>query len=97
MDETTIREHVQRHADAVVAGDMETVIGDFSEELRPHAPQMAGLLPKPVTAAEVESLEVGDPTSVAHIRYDGDDASLTIRSEWQVVDGRPTITAGAPV
>jgi hypothetical protein len=35
MDERRTREHTQAHADAVVRGDMDTVVGDFSEELSP--------------------------------------------------------------
>jgi len=35
MDETTIRDHIQQHADAVARGDMDAVVADFAEELRP--------------------------------------------------------------
>ena len=35
MDDRKTREHIQAHADAVVRGDMDTVVADFSEELRP--------------------------------------------------------------
>jgi ketosteroid isomerase-like protein len=48
MDETAIRDHVQQHADAVARGDMDTVVADFAEELRPEVPQIAkSLLPEP--------------------------------------------------
>lgn len=40
MDERRTRDHVQQHADAVVNGDMDTVLADFSEELRPQVPQI---------------------------------------------------------
>jgi hypothetical protein len=68
MDDTSTREHIQKHADAVLNGDMDAVIADFSEELRPQAPELAKALPLPVTAAEVLSVEVGDTETVAHIR-----------------------------
>ena len=97
MDEATVKDHVQKHADAVVQGDFDAVTADFTEEMRPQVPQIAQVLPQPVTEAEVLSVEVGDPVSVAQIKYTGDSGSVTIRSEWQDEDGRPRIVAGAPV
>jgi hypothetical protein len=97
MDEQKTRSHVQEHADAVVRGDMDAVIADFAEELRPQVPQIAQSLPQPVTAAEVLSVEVGDPESVAEIRYTGESGNVTIRSRWREVDGRPSIVAGEPL
>jgi hypothetical protein len=96
MDESTTRRHVQEHADAVVRGDMDHVVGDFVEEMRPQVPQIAQSLPLPVTSAEVLSVEVGDE-SVARIRYTGESGSVTIQSRWRDVDGRPEIFAGEPV
>lgn len=83
MDDATIREHIRRHADAVVRGDLDTVLADFSEELRPQAPQLARALPRPVSSAEVLSVDVGDSESVALIRYAGDSGAVTIRSHWR--------------
>jgi hypothetical protein len=97
MDDTTTRSHVQAHADAVVRGDIDHVVSDFIEEMRPQVPQIAQSLPQPVTSAEVLSIEVGDEESVARIRYTGDTASVTIQSHWRDVDGRPEIFAGQPV
>jgi hypothetical protein len=97
MDEQKTRSHVQDHADAVVRGDMDAVIADFAEELRPQVPQIAQSLPQPVTAAEVLSVEVGDPESVAEIRYTGESGNVTIRSRWRQVNGRPSIVAGEPL
>jgi len=97
MDEDTTRTQIHEHADAVVRGDMETVISDFSEELRPQVPQLAQALPQPVTSADVLSLEVGGEESVATIRYAGDSAEVTIRSHWRDVGGRPVIVHAEPV
>jgi hypothetical protein len=99
MDDAKTRSHIQEHADAVVRGDFDAVTADFSEELRPQVPQIAAeVLPKPaVTAADVLSVEVGDLESVAKIRYSGDSGSVTVRSLWQDVDGRPLIVHVEPV
>lgn len=97
MDDARTRSCIQDHADAVVRGDMGAVIADFAEELRPQVPQVVQSLPQPVTSAEVESVEVGQEESVAHIRYAGDSGEVTIRSRWREIDDRPLIVAGEPV
>jgi hypothetical protein len=96
MDETTIRDHVQKHADAIVEGDADAVAADFSEELRPQLAQITQGLPQPVTKAEVLSVEIGEPASVAMIRYSGSSDAVTIRSEWQDEGGRPVIVHAEP-
>jgi hypothetical protein len=60
MDEQRTRDHIDQHADAVVRGDMDAIVADFSEELRPEVPQIAQSLPQPVTRADVLSVEIGD-------------------------------------
>ena len=97
MDDRKTREHIQAHADAVVQGDMDTVVADFSDELRPQVPGLAKGLPQPVTAAEVLSIEVEDPESVATIRYSGDGSELTLRTRWQDGTEHPVIVAIEPV
>ncbi|MGH2915841.1 MAG: hypothetical protein ACRDMX_12730 [Solirubrobacteraceae bacterium] len=97
MDEQRTRAAVQAHADAVVRGDMNHVVEDFIEEMRPQVPEIGKALPQPVTAADVRSLDVGDEESVADIHYQGDTGSVTIRSRWREVDGTPQIFAGEPV
>ena len=96
MDETTIRDHAQAHADAVVNGDMDALTEDFAEALRPQMRDLARALPRPVTGAEVVSVDAGDPVSVARIRYAGESDGVTIRSEWQEEDGRPRIVRAEP-
>jgi hypothetical protein len=97
MDESSVREHVREHGEIVVRGDLDALLADFSEELRPQVPQLAQVLPQPVTSAEVLNVEVGDAESVALIRYSGDDGDVTIRSRWQEIDGRPVIVHVEPV
>jgi hypothetical protein len=97
MDEERTRKQVTEHADAVVRGDMDTVVADFSDELQPQVPEIAKALPQPVTSAEVLSLEVGDSESVAQIRYTGETSEVTVRTRWQDQDGRPRIVHGEPI
>ncbi|HEY2636965.1 MAG TPA: hypothetical protein VGI54_06220 [Solirubrobacteraceae bacterium] len=97
MDESKGRQAVDAHARAVVDGDMDHVVGDFAEELRPQVPELAKLLPQPVTDAEVRSFEVEGDQGVAHIHYSNADSELTIRTVWQERGGQPQIVEGAPV
>jgi hypothetical protein len=96
MDESETRAAIEQHADAVVRGDMDAVIADFSEELRPQVPQLAQRLPQPVTESDVLSVEVGEEESVAMIRYSGESDDVTIRSRWREIDGRPLIVHAEP-
>ena len=56
MDDAKARNQIHEHADAVVRGDMDTVVADFSDELRPQVPELAKALPQPVNQAEVQSI-----------------------------------------
>lgn len=96
MDEAQIRDHINQHADAVVRGDMDAIVADFAEDLRPGVPQIVeDVLPQPVTEAEVLSIDLGDSETVAMIRYSGD-GEVTIRSRWQEEAGRPVIVHAEP-
>ena len=97
MDEAGTRDHIQKHADAIVRGDMATLADDLSDELRPQAQQIAESLPQPVTSAEVLSVAMGDPVTVATIRYSGDTGGVTIRSHWRDLGGaHPVIVQAEP-
>ena len=97
MDEASTRSYIEAHADAVVRADMEAILADFSEDLRPQVPQLAQALPQPTTASEVKSIEVGEDESVSTIRYAGDDSEVTIRAQWREEGGRPVIVHAEPV
>ena len=97
MDEARTKDQIQRHAEAVEAGDFDTVIGDLSDELQAHAATIAQTLPQPVNSAKVLSVEVGDEEAVARIHYAGDTSEVTIQSHWRDVDGRPRIVQAGPV
>ena len=97
MDEATAKNHIEAHADAVVSGDQQALLADFSEELRPQLPQLAQMLPQPVTSSEVKDIQFGAEESVSTITYSGADSSVTIRAEWREEGGRPVIVHAEPV
>jgi hypothetical protein len=97
MDEATTKDHIEAHADAVVCADMDAILADFSEGLRPEVPQLAQALPQPVTSADIQNIEIGGDESVSTIRYSGQDSAVTIRARWQEEGGRPVIVHAEPV
>jgi hypothetical protein len=99
MDEATMRELAQAHAQAVVDPlDAERVAADLIPDLRPHLPEIAKLLPQPVTSAEVRSLQVQGDHAVVEIAYSGAEKTTTIRSRWEDRGaGQAQIVEAAPV
>lgn len=97
MDETSTRSCIEAHADAVVRGDMDAILADFSEELRPRVPELAQLLPQPTTSADIQNIDAGETESVSTITYSGESSSVTIRATWHEEGGRPVIVHAEPV
>ena len=98
MDDAKARQAIQEHADAVVAGDFDRVVADFTEGLRPQVPQIAQVLPQPVESAQVLSVEPGSDEAVAQIQYSGGGKDVTIRTRWrEEPDGATRIVHGEPV
>ena len=93
MDEIPTRKIVEAHAKAVVEGDMDTVVNDFAPDLRGNVNELAQDLPQPVTDADVRRLDVEDDHADAEIAYSNDDQHLTvtIKTRWEEVEGRPMI------
>jgi hypothetical protein len=96
MDDQQTRDQIKQHAEAVVRGDMDAVVADFTQGLQPHVPEIAKALPQPVTSADVLSVDIGDSESIAMIRYSGETSEVTIRSRWQDEGGRAVIVHAEP-
>ncbi len=97
MEEAKVREHAERHGKSVERGDMAAVASDLIEDLHPQLPVIGQILPNPCTKAEVLSVEPGEDHAIVHIRYSGDDKTVTIRSRWEERGGTPMIVDAAPV
>jgi hypothetical protein len=98
MDEGNAHTHIEAHAQAVEQGDMDAVLADFTEEMRPQAAEVAPqLLPLPIAKAEVVSVDAGGEETIARIHYTGESGDeTTIRSHWREFDGRPLIVHVEP-
>jgi hypothetical protein len=97
VEEAKMREVAEEHGRAVERGDMGAVQNDLIEELHPQMPVIGQILPNPTHTAEVLDIVAADDHAVVHIRYIGDDKTVTIRSRWEERDGRPMIVDAGPV
>jgi hypothetical protein len=91
MDEAAVREHAQAFCAALVAGDIDRAIGDFSNELRRNLGEVLALLPLPAKDAEVESVGHGGAGYDVVIRLVGETEEVRIQTRWKDREGRPTI------
>jgi hypothetical protein len=98
MDESKAQQAIQEHADAVVAGDFDRVVADFTEGLRPQVPELAKVLPQPVESAQVLSVQPEGDDAIAQIQYSGAGKDVTIQTRWtEEADGTVRIQHGEPV
>jgi hypothetical protein len=91
VDEATVRQHAQAHGDAVVAGDLRRAGSDLDGEALAQAGEVMKQLPRTLTAAEIESLELEGDVATVRTRYSGDEGSGVVESRWEERDGRPKI------
>ena len=91
MDEPAVREHARAFCAALVAGDIDRAIADFSNELRRNLGEVLALFPLPATDAEVESVGHGGTGYDVVIRLLGETEEVRIQTRWKDRAGRPTI------
>lgn len=92
VDEGQVRKHAEAHGQAVVAGDLGRAASDLTDEAKQVAPKVMKQLPRPASAADVQSVSQEGDDYVALIQYSGEDHSATVESRWSERDGRPMIT-----
>ena len=97
MDEQAVREHAQALCDALVAGDIDRAIEDFSKELRQNLGEVLALLPLPANEATVESVEHGGAGYNVVLRLVGETDEVLIQTRWKERDGQLTIVEASHV
>lgn len=97
MDDDAIRERAQALCDALVAGDIDRAISDFSPELKKHLGEVIGLLPLPSTEATVQSVERGGSGFIVLIRLVGETEEVIIQTRWKDRDGEPTMVEASHI
>jgi len=91
MDREIVVEHAQAHCDALLAGEIDRAVENFSEQLRSNVGALIAQLPLPLTEASVESVEVGGSGYVAILRLVGETETVRLQTRWKERDSRPTI------
>ena len=91
MDEQAVRQHAQAMCDAIVAGDVDRAITDFSPELRRNLGEVIGLLPLPSREASIESITQGGSSHVVVLRLVGESEEVQVQTRWKDRDGKPTV------
>ena len=91
MDEDTIRSSVRAVGDALVGGDVDTVIGYLSEELKRNTGEVVAMLPLPATDVSLVSLERATSAVVVVVKVVGETAEDELQMRWKDRDGEPRI------
>ena len=91
MDEVSVREHAEALCEALLAGDIDRATHDLSAELRANLGQLVAMLPMPLTAASIESLERTAAGFRAVLHLVGENAETRVETRWKDRDNRPAI------
>lgn len=91
MDDQTVRSSAQAVADALVAGDVETVLGYLSNELRRNPGEVVALLPLPATEVEIASVEHPGAAYVVVLHVVGETSEVELQTRWKDRDEGPRI------
>ena len=91
MDEQDVRRHAEAFCEALMAGNVDRAIEDFSKELHQNLGEVVALLPLPSSQATIESIERGGSSFVVALRLVGENDEVVIETRWKDRDGRPTI------
>jgi hypothetical protein len=97
MDEQSVREHAQAHCDALLAGDIGRASQEMSRELQSNLGPLVAMLPLPLTAASVESVEMAGTAYRAVLNLVGESGSIRLQTRWKERDGRPTIVEASHI
>ena len=93
MTEEEVRERAAAVCKALVAGDVERVIGMLSEELRRNPGEVVAMLPLPALEATVGSIEgaSGGAAYVAVLDVTSESERVELQTRWKDRNGEPRI------
>jgi hypothetical protein len=91
MNEDDVRKHAEAHGEAMLAGDIRRAGDDLTDEAKAGAGPVMSALPRPITAAEVQSVSGTGDEYVVRICYSGADKEVVVQSRWGEHEGRPMI------
>ena len=91
MDEQAVRQHAQAMCEAVIGGDVDRLIEDFSPELRRNLGEVISLFPLPSKEASIESVAQGGSSYLVILQLTGESEEVQVQTRWKDRDGRPTV------
>lgn len=91
MTEDDVRSGAELVGAALVAGDVDTVIGYLSDELKRNLGEVVALLPLPATEATIQSVERGASAFVVVVRVVGESTETELETRWKEREGEPRI------
>ena len=97
MDEQLIREHAQALCEALLAGDIGKASEAMSPELQRNLGPVVAMLPLPLTAAEMETVETTGSGFRVVLALTGDSGETRLETRWKERDGQPTMVEASHV
>jgi hypothetical protein len=97
MTEEAVREHAQAFCDALMAGDIGQAADQLSRELHANLGPIVAMLPLPLTAGTIASVEATSSGYRAVLNLVGEGDSVQLETRWKDRDGRPTIVEASRV
>ena len=93
MTEEEVRERAAAVCEALVAGNVDQVIGTLSDELRRNLGEVLALLPLPASEAAIGSVQVagGGASYVVILNVTGEAEQVEIQTRWKDRNGEPRI------
>lgn len=97
MDEGTVRELAERHAEQLRDGNLTGAFSDLTDEAKSQLEPYVLNFPSPVERAEMVSLSLRPEGYVALLEVAGGGREVKLETTWADVQGRPMITRVAGI
>ena len=93
MTEEEVRQRAAAVCEALVAGNVDQVIGTLSDELRRNLGEVLALVPLPASEASIGSVQVagGGASYVVILDVTGEAEQVEIQTRWKDRNGEPRI------
>jgi hypothetical protein len=93
VTEEEVRQRAVAVCEALVAGNVDQVIGTLSDELRRNLGEVLALLPLPASEASIGSVQVagGGASYVVILDVTGEAEQVEIQTRWKDRNGEPRI------
>lgn len=91
MNEEDVRRRAEAVGDALIAGNVDGVVGFLSDELRRNLGEVVALLPLPAAEVRIESVDRTASGYAVVFELIGQTEDVRVQTRWKERDGGPTI------